>query len=331
MSAERILILGAGELGLSIIRALSAYIRAHESTTAGTSLTVLLRESTFSSKPALVDTVRSLGAGTETGDVAALSVPELAALFSRYTTVISCNGMTLPAGSQLKLLDAVLLAVDDAAVGGGSVLRRYVPWQFGMDFEAVGRGSAQDLFDEQIAVRERLRGLRDDDDTRSKGRRQLDWRIFSTGLFMSFLFLQDFGVVDVPRRTVRALGSWDNEITLTVPRDIGPAVAEGVFDPPRENVVYIAGDTVSYARIAELVEERYEAGFARELWDSEALRRRKEEDGDVGMYKYRDTFAQGRGVSWDKEATFSAARGLHMMDLKTYLRTLDDDGQEVPQ
>ncbi|KXJ86532.1 hypothetical protein Micbo1qcDRAFT_126122 [Microdochium bolleyi] len=327
MSAERILVLGAGELGLSIIGALSAYIRAHESTTVGTRLTVLLRESTFSSKPALVDTVRSLGAGTETGDVAALSVPELAALFSRYTTVISCNGMTLPAGSQLKLLDAVLLAVDDAS---GSVLRRYVPWQFGMDFEAVGRGSAQDLFDEQIAVRERLRGLRDDD-TSSKGRRQLDWRIFSTGLFMSFLFLQDFGVVDVPRRTVRALGSWDNEITLTVPRDIGPAVAEGVFDPPRENVVYIAGDTVSYARIAELVEERYGAGFTRELWDSEALRRRKEEDGDVGMYKYRDTFAQGRGVSWDKKATFSAARGLDMMDLKTYLRTLDDDGQEVAE
>jgi hypothetical protein len=59
-----------------------------------------------------------------------------------------CTGYGTGAGGfQLKLANAVL----DAGV------KRYFPWQFGVDFEVIGRGSAQDLFDEQLDVRELLR------------------------------------------------------------------------------------------------------------------------------------------------------------------------------
>jgi hypothetical protein len=38
-------------------------------------------------------------------------------------------------------------------------VERYVPWQFGVDYDVVGRGSGQEVFDEQSDVRDMLRGL----------------------------------------------------------------------------------------------------------------------------------------------------------------------------
>jgi hypothetical protein len=36
-------------------------------------------------------------------------------------------------------------------------VKRYFPWQFGVDYDVIGGGSAQDLFDEQLDVRDLLR------------------------------------------------------------------------------------------------------------------------------------------------------------------------------
>ncbi|KAH7025039.1 uncharacterized protein B0I36DRAFT_332437 [Microdochium trichocladiopsis] len=232
--------------------------------------------------------------------------------------------MGLPAGIQLKLSDAVILSTQDSERG---TKKRYFPWQFGMDYDTIGRGSAQDLFDEQLAVRDCLRGDRTG---------LVDWTIVSPGLFMSFLFRPDFGVVDIPGRTVRALGSWDEKITITDVTDIGVAVAEAVFHPAEDDnsgqhngsVLFIAGDTLSYREIADLVDQRFatdgRAQFERQLWDDEALARQREVDGDIVMFKYRSTFAKGKGVAWEKDDTFGAKRGLKMVDVKTYLERLDE-------
>jgi hypothetical protein len=188
--------------------------------------------------------------------------------------------MGLPSGTQLKLLDAVLKAG----------VKRFFPWQFGMDYDVIGEGSSQDLFDEQLEVRKKLRAQRD-----------VDWTIVSTGLFMSFLFLPDFGVVDLGNKIVRALGSWDNRITVTTPTDIGRVTADIILDPRgiSHRVVYTAGDTISYGELADLLDEHFDTKFKREVWDLEELKRQMESEPSV-MVKYRDTFAQGRGVAWDK-------------------------------
>jgi len=65
-------------------------------------------------------------------------------------------------------------------------VKRYFPWQFGVDYDVIGRGSAQDLFDEQLDVRDLLRG-----------QSGTEWVVVSTGMFMSFLFEPWFGVVEV--------------------------------------------------------------------------------------------------------------------------------------
>jgi hypothetical protein len=298
---SNILILGAGELGLSVLEALSK----RQSKTQKVS--VLVRQATLDSaapeKQKLIQRIRALHAGTEAADVVSASISDLAAIFAKYDVVVCCNGMGLPAGTQVKLVDAVL----EAGVN------RYFPWQFGMDYDIIGEGSSQDLFDEQLQVRKKLRA-----------QSAVDWTIVSTGLFMSFLFLPDFGVVDLQNRTIRALGSWENEITVTTPEDIGRVTADIILEPRgiSSQVVYTAGDTISYARLADLLEAHFGVEFKRELWDLDTLKKQMEEHGGT-MVKYRDTFAQGRGVAWDKSGTVNVQRGIEVTDVKRYIEMMD--------
>ncbi|KAI1085852.1 isoflavone reductase family protein [Whalleya microplaca] len=302
-ASPSVLIIGAGELGTAVLSALSAHPARQ-----GGPLTVLLRASTIASpdpgKQARNAHLRSLGASLVAGDIASASVAELAPVFRGFHTVIACAGFGLPPRTQTKLARAVL----EAGVP------RYLPWQWGIDYDAVGAGSAQDLFDEQLEVRGILRS-----------QTETDWVIVTTGLFMSFLFLRGFGVVDVKGRVVRALGAWDARLTVTEVRDIGRLAAEVVYVPGgiERRVVYIAGDTLSYARVAELVERRFGGEWKRELWDREVLRERLRADPGDGMAKYASVWAAGKGVAWDLEQTLNAQRGIQTQDVESYLQEME--------
>jgi hypothetical protein len=179
--------------------------------------------------------LRSLGVELLPGDLVEGSAADLSALFKGFHTVIGCTGFVAGRSIQIKLARAVL----DAGV------KRYFPWQFGVDYDAIGRGGAQDLFDEQLAVRDLLRS-----------QDRTEWVIVSTGMFTSFLFEPSFGVVDLAQNTVHALGSWDTAVTVTTPEDIGVLTAEIAFAEPRivNSVVYTAGDTITYGRLADVVD-----------------------------------------------------------------------------
>ncbi|KAF3065334.1 Isoflavone reductase like protein [Daldinia childiae] len=303
-ASPSILLIGAGELGTAVLESLVAHPKRN-----GGPIAILLRQSSISSqdpaKKAQNDRLKSLGATFEAGDLADDSAEKLAEVFKKYHTIISCSGFGLPAGTQAKLTQAVLQAK----------VRRYLPWQWGIDYDAVGGGSAQDLFDEQLRVRSLLRSQQD-----------TDWIIVSTGLFMSFLFLPTFGVVDLQERTLRALGSWDARLSLTTATDIGRMAAEVAYDPRdvSHQVVYIAGDTVTYARIAELVERRFGGEWTREVWGVEGLEEKLRRRPDDGMLKYTNVWAVGRGVAWDMERTLNAQRGVELQGLESYLKEMPD-------
>ncbi|KAL7974363.1 hypothetical protein HDV63DRAFT_399937 [Trichoderma sp. SZMC 28014] len=313
MACSNILVLGAGELGLAVLEALAKHPK-RSSNSSSITITVALRQATLDSaapdKKRLVQQLRALDVRFEAVDVVQASASELAAVFARYDTVVSCTGMDLPSGTQTKLARAAL----EATRSDGNKNLRYLPWQFGMDYDAIGRGSSQDLFDEQLGVRAMLRG-----------QSTTQWLIISTGLFMSFLFVSAFGVVDLAAKTVRGLGSWHSRITLTTPEDIGRATAEVVLDPRGlvNQCVYVAGDTLSYAQVGDLLDERFGTKFRRELWDRDELARQMREQPDSVMVKYRDTFAQGRGVAWGQEKTLNRARGMDMTDVRAYLEGMD--------
>ncbi|KAI2636297.1 NAD(P)-binding protein [Hypomontagnella submonticulosa] len=299
-----ILLIGAGELGTSVLEALAAHPKRNNGRIA-----ILLRQSSISSQdPEKVKQnsyLRSLGADFEAGDLANDSADQLAEVFKKYHTVISCSGFGLPAGTQIKLTQAILKARTP----------RYLPWQWGIDYDAVGAGSAQDLFDEQLQVRSLLREQTD-----------TDWVIVSTGLFMSFLFLPAFGVVDLKERKVRALGAWDAKLTLTTAKDIGRMAAEVAYDPREvaRQVVYIAGDTVTYRQVAELVKQRFGGEWSEEVWDAEFLKGKLKEKPDDGMLKYTNVWAVGNGVAWDMDKTLNGQRGIKLQGLESYLKEMPD-------
>ena len=186
---------------------------------------------------------------------------------------------------------------------------RYFPWQYGMDYDVIGHGSSQDLFNEQINVRDLLRGQ---SETR--------WVIVSTGLFMSFLFEPAFGVVGEGMEVVTALGAWDNEITVTVPQDIGRAIAEVLFgDEDVQGVVYVAGETASYEKIAGIVETVKKSKIRRELASLEQLEQELKADPDNGMKKYRAVFGRGKGVAWPMEKSFNVRKEMQFCGISQYL------------
>lgn len=300
MKTEKILVLGAGELGMSVLRGLAAH-RAR----GGFKLSVLLRPSTLESASAGkrrdLEELPSMGVSFQSGDLVADSESDLANVFKDYDTVIGCTGFVAGRNIQIKLARAA------AAAGIG----RYFPWQFGVDYDEIGRGSGQDLFDEQLDVRDFLRS-----------QSRIGWVIVSTGMFTSFLFEPAFGAVDLERNVVRALGSWKTEVTVTAPEDIGFLTAEIVlFDPLIANeIVYTAGDTISYGRLADVIDSVLGRKVRREEWTVPVLEAQLAQAPDDSLRKYRVAFARGRGVSWDKGKTFNARHNIEVADVARWLR-----------
>lgn len=143
---------------------------------------------------------------------------------------------------------------------------------------------------------------------------------------MSYLFLPDFGVVDLENRTVRALGSWQNKITVTTPHDIGRMTAEMVFAPEGtvDGMMYIGGETISYGQFADLLDQTLSSEgerFRRKEWTLPRLREKLAKDPENLWYKYQCIFGDGKGISWDLNKTFNGQRGLEMTTVRDYILT----------
>ena len=303
-ATQSILVLGAGELGLPVLRNLARLAKEKP----GSKVSVLLRQSTLDSQDAgkkrELGELRALGVALVAGDLVKDSIAELAAVFARFDTVIGCAGMVAGRETPMKLARAAL----------ASGVKRYFPWQFGVDYDVIGCGSPQDLFDAQLEVRELLRA-----------QSQTEWVIISTGMFTSFLFEPAFEVVDLVTDTVRALGSLDTQVTLTTPEDIGRLTAEIVFFEPRfrNEIVYLAGDTLAYGELAGLLERVLQRPFSTQVWTLPQLLDELEKEPDEQLkhiWKYRAVFAQGRGVAWPMETTFNARHGIAVTSAEQWAR-----------
>jgi hypothetical protein len=300
VKSRNILVLGAGELGMPVLRNLARRAKSVD----GAKISVLLRPSAVVSddpgKKRDIAEIRDRGITIVEGDLVKSSIDELASIFMQYDTVIGCAGYAAGIDTPMKLARAALK----------SGIPRYFPWQFGVDFEAIGRGSPQDIFDAQLDVRELLR-------SQSK----TDWVIISTGMFMSYLFEPEFGVVDLENSEVRALGSIDTALTLTTPDDIGTLTAEIVFFEPtiRNEIVFLAGDTVTYDQVADKLEAALARPFKRTEWTLPFLMDELAHDPRNMMRKYRAAFAMGRGYSWEKTGTFNELNGIPVTDVETWI------------
>ncbi len=290
-----ILVIGAGELGMPVIRALSQTALAREG-----GLNVLLRPGANNLPGRPTGALAAMGVNIVQADLATATADDLAAIFAEFATVICCTGFVGGPGTQRKITEAILKAG----------VERYVPWQFGVDYDVVGRGTGQEVFDEQCDVRDLLRA-------QSATR----WTIISTGMFTSFLFEPAFGVVDLERARIHALGGWDNRLTVTTPDDIGRLTAAILDHEPRleDQVVYVAGDTFTYAQLADMVEHHLDRSVERILWSLDTLRSEVSRYPEDAMRKYHLAFARDTGVAWDKDGTFNALHGIAVTDVPAFL------------
>lgn len=290
-----ILVIGAGELGMAVLRALAPAIGRADT------LTALRTPASASTTSPTNDELTSLGVRIIGVSLADEDVSDLAAHLGQFDTVVNCTGFVAGPGTQLKITEAVLR--------GG--VARYVPWQFGVDYDTVGRGSGQPVFDEQLDVRHLLRA-----------QQTTEWVIVSTGMFTSFLFEPSFGVVDIERSRVNGLGAWSNQVTLTTPDDIGKLTSSILLDVPRvaNEIVYVAGDTISYGRLADIVEQAAGRPFERTAWSQAELDAAVTAAPDDAMARYRAAFAKGEGMWWDMTQTYNYRRGIPTTDVETWLQ-----------
>jgi hypothetical protein len=332
---QSILLLGAGELGTAILTHLAKHPALSQ-----TNFTVALRPSSLTSanSPRL-NTLRSLVSSPSrlsfTGlDLSAPDASETlkqAIRTARADLVISCTGF---AGSGSDSGAQVLVA--NAVLESDGVVKRYFPWQFGVDYDVVGPRVAGGLMAEQCAVRALLR-----EKAAGAG---VEWTIVSTGMFMSFVFEEWFGVVEglgealkrgsidalgkEGRVVVRGLGGWETGLTLTDVEDIGRVVADLVVRPLEErndkggSVVFTAGQTVTYAELADVVQKVLGSRIkvSREEWSLEFLKVELDRDPEAQLKKYRVLFGSGEGVSWDAGKTINAQRGIDMLGVEQWLR-----------
>jgi hypothetical protein len=119
-----------------------------------------------------------------------------------------------------------------------------------------------------------------------------------------------------------AIREYASQVTVTTAEDIGSLTAEILRVQPRiaNQVVYIAGDTLTYEQLADIVERVTGKPVDRDVWSIRHLLDDLGRHPTDHMRKYRAVFAQGRGVAWPKAQTFNAVRGISTITAEEWAR-----------
>ncbi|HEC5279512.1 TPA: aromatic alcohol reductase [Enterobacter cloacae] len=299
---EKVLVLGAGQLGAAVLDSLVPAVTQRDG-----AISVIVSPGSWDNKGKLRSEIHQnladAGATFLAVDVAESSAETLKIHFRDFDTVINCMGFVAGAGTQLKITRAVL----EAGV------QRYFPWQFGVNYDVVGKGSGQPVWDEQYDVRALLRE-----------QNTTEWVIVSTGMFTSFLFEPAFDVVNLANKTINALGGWETQVTVTSPADIGRLTTAIYLHQPRiaNEIIFVAGETTSYGKLAETVERVLQQPFIKRVLSLPALEDALRLNPDDHMLRYRAAFARGDGMWWPMNKTWNARNNIPTQDIESWLKTI---------
>lgn len=302
ITGEKVLVLGAGQLGAAVLKYLIPAVAQHNG-----AVSVIVspdsRDKQGNLQSDIHQKLADAGAKFISVDVAASTIDALKNHFADFDTVINCMGFVAGAGTQIKITRAVL----EAGVS------RYFPWQFGVNYDVVGKGSGQPVWDEQYDVRTLLRE-----------QNTTEWVIVSTGMFTSFLFEPAFDVVNLSEKTINALGGWETQVTVTSPADIGRLTTEIYLHQPRiaNEVVFIAGETTSYRKLVETVERMTKQTFAKNVLTLPDLLDALHLNPDDQMLRYRTAFARGNGMWWPMNNTWNVQNNMPTQNIESWLKTV---------
>ncbi|HBX8433501.1 TPA: aromatic alcohol reductase, partial [Klebsiella pneumoniae] len=128
--------------------------------------------------------------------------------------------------------------------------------------------------------------------------------------------------VNLAAKTINALGGWDTQVTVTTPADIGRLTTAIYLHQPRikNEVVFIAGETINYGKLAETVERMTEQTFTKNVFTLPALLDELQADPDNQMLRYRTAFARGTGVWWPMTETFNVKNNIKTESVEDWLK-----------
>ncbi|KNG49880.1 isoflavone reductase [Stemphylium lycopersici] len=313
LSSRKILLLGAGELGTSLL--------THLATLPSTQLTLGIRSPSkythlISKHPSLTLLPIDLSSPSHI----------LSNIFSAFDIVISATGFSADPETVLKLANEILEAGKIKMENRGDRLW-FFPWQWGVDYDVTEDGQGlMPLFGAQRDVRNLLR--------QKAAEGNVSWTIVSTGIFMSFLFEPFWGIVDRTAEAdgkivVRCLRDWEHAVSVTDVDDIGKVLARILLGEveAKNLVLYVAGDTVSYGRLAEILGRVSGKSVEKVEWPIEHLEQELKADPEDGIKKYQLVFARD-GVWWDTKRTVNHELGMSMIDVETYAWKLFGNGRK---
>ncbi|KAF2706255.1 isoflavone reductase [Pleomassaria siparia CBS 279.74] len=305
-TSQRILLIGAGELGSAIL--------PHLQLLPNVFITVGVRS---------VTKYTHLGSLNTAIQFLDITGPELLLTekFAQFDVVISCTGFGQEPGRLMDLARQILAAGKlRESLGKGKLW--FFPWQWGVDYDITGDADGlMPLFGQQVHVRNLLRSKAKESNVK--------WTILSTGIFMSFLFQQTWGVIEkesenvsnTRKINVSALRDLDHKVTVTDVSDIGKVLARimaGAIES-EDRILYVAGDTVSYKQLADIIRRATGEYVHEQVWTMPHLKEELAKDPDNLTKKYRVVFA-GHGVSWDKQLTVNHQLEIPVTDVETYAR-----------
>lgn len=130
-------------------------------------------------------------------------------------------------------------------------------------------------------------------------------------------------MVNLEQGYINALGGWDNKVTVTSPEDIGKLTTEILLESPRiiNEVVYVAGDTISYGELAEIVDNISNKPIKRNIFTLNWLQNELAKNADNQMLRYRAAFALGDGMWWNIDKTYNFKKGIEVQNTEQWLHT----------
>ena len=92
-------------------------------------------------------------------------------------------------------------------------------------------------------------------------------------------------------------------------------------------MVYTAGDTITYRRLAETVAAVTGREIHKTVWTVDALREELAQDPTNALRKYRVVFAEGTGVAWSPEKSYNSTRNIPVTDVRHWLEFATKSGK----
>ena len=276
---QRVLVLGSGTAGTSILNAL-----ARRSQHFATSL--LVRPESVDSKRDQLEPFQSAGVHLVQGDLSA-SLEELAVLFTGFDVVLSCVGHERYRTDQVKVVQA-------AKAAG---VQRYFPTAYGVDMEAFGPSSKSPVVEARVKTFAAISEV------------GLPYTIINSGFWSEWLLTNLLGI-DYDQRVVTAVDTFASRVSTTALKDLGELICEVLLDPStvHQSHIYLASDTVTLEELTQAVERATGQSFERRVVTLEEMERRSKAAVPPKMDVAAMTLTlihHQEGVWWPKEKTWN--------------------------